>query len=653
MLGNQTCAELAGSGRPLGAALRAEMEQAFGADLSSVRVHDDGDAQRSARSLNARAYARGEHVVLDSALRDVLREPEGRQRLAHELAHVLQQRAGGNRAPAVVPGTGSEAEAGAAAASVAGGGRAPALTGTAPGIARLVASVDVTQLNDEQLRAEHDVTQRWLLEHDSSDPEYQETLDYFQRLEQAVTERPMTGSTAPTNASASSAPSAPPASTSAETGQKQTPSAEGTTGEATPPEPAAKVSGTRCPCGGIIGPSGECSLCSSQAPPATEQERLDRIAELERRISDPSIDPAEVLRLNKERNALLAPDTTSAGAESATGAPEGPDQIPVQVTYEAEPAGPAALATGPPEEGGELPELGGGLSVTGRSLMHTVDPYPGNPMLGDPNAYTRFAGRGAWDLSPDLRPRLFQGGDPSRFAQYEAQGIRYADLSRLARKLRAGSVASLSAEEMALLRAVTRIHAAEGGVGASPLLSLTELLPEEALTKLPEVATSRPYIVRVRIDPADVVRVNDLLGKSGRTPAMVNELEVLVARDLGGRGSGTRILSIRANPARGAPLAGFGGGLLRWGGRALVVVGAALTIKDVLTASGPHRYETEGRAFGSFAGGTLVGAFATGLCIGLGVATGGAALLLCGLLAGAAGAAGGGWLGGRIGSWFD
>ncbi|MGC6516230.1 MAG: eCIS core domain-containing protein [Myxococcota bacterium] len=55
-------------------------------DLSGIRIHDDETAQRAAEALGATAYAMGDDIVLgrDADLAT----------LAHEVAHVLQQRAG-------------------------------------------------------------------------------------------------------------------------------------------------------------------------------------------------------------------------------------------------------------------------------------------------------------------------------------------------------------------------------------------------------------------------------------------------------------------------------------------------------------------------------------------------------------------------------
>ncbi|MBM7774844.1 hypothetical protein JOD54_005048 [Actinokineospora baliensis] len=78
---------LGGSGRPLDAGKRADMESRLGADFSSVRVHNDTAAARSADEIGARAYTSGEHVVLGRGGSDD-------HTLAHELWHVVQQREG-------------------------------------------------------------------------------------------------------------------------------------------------------------------------------------------------------------------------------------------------------------------------------------------------------------------------------------------------------------------------------------------------------------------------------------------------------------------------------------------------------------------------------------------------------------------------------
>jgi hypothetical protein len=69
------------------------MESQFGADFGSVRVHRGEDASASARELHARAYTVGDNVVFGQG-RYAPETTAGRHLLAHELTHVVQQRAG-------------------------------------------------------------------------------------------------------------------------------------------------------------------------------------------------------------------------------------------------------------------------------------------------------------------------------------------------------------------------------------------------------------------------------------------------------------------------------------------------------------------------------------------------------------------------------
>ncbi|HYH84993.1 MAG TPA: DUF4157 domain-containing protein [Pyrinomonadaceae bacterium] len=81
---------LTGESSPLPDHVRAFFEPRFGSDFSGVRVHADAHASRSARALNARAYTLGRDIVFGAGEY----RPEtssGRNLLAHELAHVVQQ----------------------------------------------------------------------------------------------------------------------------------------------------------------------------------------------------------------------------------------------------------------------------------------------------------------------------------------------------------------------------------------------------------------------------------------------------------------------------------------------------------------------------------------------------------------------------------
>jgi len=80
-----------GAGRPLAAPVRETMQRRLGHDFFDVRVHDDAAAGRSAAALGARAYAWGPHLVFGAG-RHAPQHADGQRLLAHELAHVVQQR---------------------------------------------------------------------------------------------------------------------------------------------------------------------------------------------------------------------------------------------------------------------------------------------------------------------------------------------------------------------------------------------------------------------------------------------------------------------------------------------------------------------------------------------------------------------------------
>lgn len=79
-----------GWGNPISAAVRGPLEQAFGTDFSAVRIHADDRSDDLGRSLHARAFATGRDIFF----RHGEYKPNslsGRQVLAHELTHVMQQ----------------------------------------------------------------------------------------------------------------------------------------------------------------------------------------------------------------------------------------------------------------------------------------------------------------------------------------------------------------------------------------------------------------------------------------------------------------------------------------------------------------------------------------------------------------------------------
>jgi len=87
-----------GSGHPLDGGVRSRMEKAFGHDFSDVRVHSDHVARVQSSNLNARAFTIGTDIAFGAGeytpgtlIGDAL--------LAHELAHVVQQRGASSSGP--------------------------------------------------------------------------------------------------------------------------------------------------------------------------------------------------------------------------------------------------------------------------------------------------------------------------------------------------------------------------------------------------------------------------------------------------------------------------------------------------------------------------------------------------------------------------
>ncbi len=128
-----------GGGQPLAPQMRADMEAGFGADFSDVRIHTGAAAATSAAAVSAEAYTVGNEIVFGHGF-FAPESPEGKHRLAHELAHVQQQRNG----PVWVTGTGDgvavsdpsdsfEQEAEAAASRVLSGRQTVAGDGSLPG----------------------------------------------------------------------------------------------------------------------------------------------------------------------------------------------------------------------------------------------------------------------------------------------------------------------------------------------------------------------------------------------------------------------------------------------------------------------------------------------------------------------------------------
>jgi Domain of unknown function (DUF4157) len=101
-----------GAGAPLPSGVRSYMEPRFGAGFSNVRVHTGEHAAQMSQQLGAHAFTVGEHVFFG---RDQFRPDtdSGRELIAHELTHTVQQGAAVQRSadPNASPLTVSERSA--------------------------------------------------------------------------------------------------------------------------------------------------------------------------------------------------------------------------------------------------------------------------------------------------------------------------------------------------------------------------------------------------------------------------------------------------------------------------------------------------------------------------------------------------------------
>lgn len=113
-----------GGGQPLDASAQTQMGQAAGVDFSSVRVHTSAESDALNRDLGARAFTSGRDIFFGEGAY----QPDsstGRELIAHELTHVVQQSSGALGSPSsqmhvTAPGDAFEQQADTAAHSLTG-----------------------------------------------------------------------------------------------------------------------------------------------------------------------------------------------------------------------------------------------------------------------------------------------------------------------------------------------------------------------------------------------------------------------------------------------------------------------------------------------------------------------------------------------------
>jgi hypothetical protein len=86
----QTIQSARGAGQPLDSTVRAQMEPAFGANFGGVRFHTNHQADGLNHALSARAFTTGQDIFFKQGEYRP-GTSGGRELLAHELTHVVQQ----------------------------------------------------------------------------------------------------------------------------------------------------------------------------------------------------------------------------------------------------------------------------------------------------------------------------------------------------------------------------------------------------------------------------------------------------------------------------------------------------------------------------------------------------------------------------------
>ena len=126
-----------GYGRPMESGTLQFMNSRFGSDFSNVRIHDDSRAHALNNQLNSRAFAIGNNIYFNRGYYNT-GNFAGKQLLAHELTHVVQQGA------TVTPRVQRNGEETESRESSPGGGSNP--------VARALAGLLRNQLSDSGMR---------------------------------------------------------------------------------------------------------------------------------------------------------------------------------------------------------------------------------------------------------------------------------------------------------------------------------------------------------------------------------------------------------------------------------------------------------------------------------------------------------------------
>lgn len=241
------------------------------------------------------------------------------------------------------------------------------------------------------------------------------------------------------------------------------------------------------------------------------------------------------------------------------------------------------------------------------------------------------------NLAPRIAAELERGGPLSWVAQRGFSEAELRSIPELVARIERQGVASLNAAELSMLQRAAALHIG----GSSPGAPFASFSRAGATAPFLEGANAPRYRVRVEVPRTAALDVSgpNAFNAGEYNLTNIEEAEFLVVANREGR-----IVNVQRIAETGAE-AGFlmrNAQAIRWGGRVLFVVGAAMSAHRIATASDADRPIVAAEEAGGQLGGMGGTALAVAGCLFFGVATGGVGLFICGL--------GGGIVGGLAGS---
>jgi len=596
--------------QPLDPDTRAFMETRFGYDFSQVEVHTDAQASESARGVNALAYTVGRDVVFGAG-QYAPRTSQGQKLLAHELTHVVQQAAGVAHTPETISEDNSpyEREAKQTADLISRSSQRVVVTQrhTPIQIARDNGRTSSTATSSNVSLVEISCGANTITFHTNAGIRTYELTscdlsdgDYTARVT-------VSGNNVDFDL--------------------------GETGSATRFDFSYRIAPGQPNPSTFFGSQASVHIVASSGF-GTNDGGINVLAEV------PIIFVADPLDLPFGIGRPSAISTISlAGAAGAEGSLGGTDQNLLS-DLSGYPLTSIGLA-GNVLASGDLSWLSSGDAarrVLSREYWSPFVPSRGNTMPLD-----RVLNELPRDLAPRIEAELAAGAN--RPLSWLRRGFTEAELRSipdLVRRLNERGVSSLSAQEFTMLQRAAGIHGglSGGSTPGAPFASYTR--PSHPLPSWSE----SQYRVRVEMPRSAVL---DLSAPNEFNQGLERLLNVDEAEFLATANHEGRLVSVQRMTGSGeASFLMRHSGKIRWGGRALFVVGLAVSAYRIANATPEERPVVFAEEGGGMAGGALGTGGAVAGCLLLGVATGGVGLFVCGLAGGIVGGALGSTIAGSV-----